>query len=1132
MVEDAADPARSADDTAMNKRRHSLGFPQRSCSFLITVLLSGVGAWPSAGQSREWRAKMEPITPKGYLCRHTATPIVVDGKLDDPAWAAAPWTTDFADIQGEGKAKPRFRTRAKLLWDDDYLYIAAELEEPHVWATLTKHDSVIFEDPDFEVFIDPDGDTHAYYEFEMNALNTSWDLMLDKPYQDRGKPNNAWDIPGLKTAVEVNGTLNNPADTDRGWTLEIAFPWKVLAEHASHAGPPTEGEQWRIDFSRVEWQITTNGGAYKKVPETAEDNWVWSPIGVVDMHRPEMWGLLQFTRKPAGEAVAVAELAGKPARDLALDIYYAQRGFRRENQRWATNLVDLGWHREAPAGVEPPVVQPTPEGYTCEVGFIEAGHRRVWRIRQDRLLKLDQPMPVETEAFIRAAAEKFGDAGRRAAYFLVDNMPASDRGALSCEFLMENLALALKARKEFPWAAAVPERIFLNDVLPYASLDEPRDPWRADFYPIAERVVRGCKTATEAAQALNREMFKEVNVHYNIHRRRNNQSPKESIEQHRATCTGLAIILVDACRTVGVPARIAGVPEWAMKNGNHTWTEIWDGDWFFTGADEYDKNGMNRGWFNGDAAQTVRSANPLNQIYASSWRRTGAYFPLAWDFDSREVPGVNVSARYAAPAGTAPVSAATVVYLRLRDKPEGERLPAAVELRTSAGQLLATDHTRAGAADMNDMPAFTLPASGGSVAFRFVRDGQAREKVVSCAACMNTHTLDFAWGELAPVAPELAQAEGWLARPAAERGAPPDITFGHAEAPRFRSLAWEGVREASSKAAAAELSAKEIVIGDKTLKWMERSFGEARDGKHSLWITMHGGGQGTAQQNDANWRGYWGRYEFPPGSINVAPRAPANTWNMWFVKEVDGLFDRLIDDMVLERGVDPDRVYLIGYSAGGDGVYQLAPRMADRFAAAGMCAGHPNQVTPEGLRNLPFYLYMGGEDSAYHRNTVVGEFSAKLDALQAADPTGYWHRLTVYAGLSHNMQGREAEMIPRMSGQARQAWPKRVVWKQDDNAPHTRFYWVEVAPEAARPKDIFAAHVEGQVITIETPDRGSLTLRLSDALVDLDQPVRVMAGGKAVFEGRVPRSFAAVVQSLRERRDPEAAATALLPVTW
>jgi hypothetical protein len=253
---------------------------------------------------------------------------------------------------------------------------------------------------------------------------------------------------------------------------------------------------------------------------------------------------------------------------------------------------------------------------------------------------------------------------------------------------------------------------------------------------------------------------------------------------------------------------------------------------------------------------------------------------------------------------------------------------------------------------------------------------------------------------------------------------------------------------------------------------------------------------------------------------------------MWHVPWVDDLFDRLIADMVLRRGVDPTRVYLIGYSAGGDGVYQLAPRMADRFAAAGMCAGHPNSVTPEGLRNLPFFLYMGGEDSAYHRNEVVRTFSAAMDTLHATDPEGYPHRLTVYAGLSHNMQGREAELIPRMVSLRRQAWPTRVVWKENDNLVHHRFYWLERAPEATNPETVYAAHVSGQTITIEAPDSGHLSLRLADKLVNLDEPLRVVAGGKTVFEGKVQRSLGSTVQSLHERPDLDGAATASLSVSW
>ena len=230
-----------------------------------------------------------------YTALRAAKPLKIDGVLDDKEWGRAPWSADFVDIQGGDRPKPRFRTRMKMLWDDKYLYIGAELEEPDVWGTLTVHDSVIFRDNDFEVFIDPNGDTLEYYEFEMNALNTGWDLFLDKPYRFGGKARNEWEIPGLKTAVKVWGTLNNPADRDRGWTLEIAMPWKALGEYAHRPSPPKHGDEWRINFSRVEWQHNVVDGKYEKVPDTKEDNWVWSPQGVINMHVPEKWGYVRFS---------------------------------------------------------------------------------------------------------------------------------------------------------------------------------------------------------------------------------------------------------------------------------------------------------------------------------------------------------------------------------------------------------------------------------------------------------------------------------------------------------------------------------------------------------------------------------------------------------------------------------------------------------------------------------------------------------------------------------------------------------------------------------------------------------------------------------------------------------------------
>ena len=245
-----------------------------SCLLILAALASGAG-------------------PLRYDCRRASAPVRIDGKLDDPAWQAAPWTADFVDIEGDAKPRPRFRTRAKMLWDDQYFYIAAELEEPHVWATLTKHDAVIFHDDDFEVFLNPSGDTLNYFEFEMNALNTGWDLFLPKPYKKQGKADNSWEIPGLRTAVQVQGTLNNPRDQDRGWTLEIAFPWTAFASKAP-VNRPKPGESWRVNFSRVEWRVEIRDGRYVKLPGLKEDNWVWSPQGLIDMHVPEMWGYVRF----------------------------------------------------------------------------------------------------------------------------------------------------------------------------------------------------------------------------------------------------------------------------------------------------------------------------------------------------------------------------------------------------------------------------------------------------------------------------------------------------------------------------------------------------------------------------------------------------------------------------------------------------------------------------------------------------------------------------------------------------------------------------------------------------------------------------------------------------------------------
>jgi hypothetical protein len=237
-----------------------------------------------------------------------------------------------------------------MCWDDAAFYVAAELEEPHVWATLTARDSVIFHDDDFEVFIDPDGDTHAYAELEINAHGTEWDLLLITPYRDmvppRRPPIDGWNIAGLRTAVHVDGSINDPSDEDRGWNVEIAIPWRALAELAGHPTPPRSGDVWRINFSRVEWRKEVVDGGYRKAldPRTGEqyreDNWVWSSQGVVDMHRPESWGLVMFAE---GDADWPAELDEElAARRVLRALYHAQREHVLRAGVFSSDLDELG----------------------------------------------------------------------------------------------------------------------------------------------------------------------------------------------------------------------------------------------------------------------------------------------------------------------------------------------------------------------------------------------------------------------------------------------------------------------------------------------------------------------------------------------------------------------------------------------------------------------------------------------------------------------------------------------------------------------------------------------------------------------------------------------------------------------
>lgn len=249
------------------------------------------------------------VQPKSYVIAKAEKPIKIDGKAEK-IWDNAPFTDPFIDIEGIKDVK--FETRIKMLWDTEFLYVYAELEEPHIWGDITQRDAIIYLNNDFEVFINSSEKTEAYGEIEVNALNTVWDLLLNKPYRTGGYANFHWDLTRMKTAVKIDGTLNNSKDTDKGWTIEMAIPLKPYIELKNDRRKPIEeGDQWRMNFSRVQWDHDIIDGNYsrKKIDGIfqPEYNWVWSNQTAINMHMPENWGIVQFTESTDPSGIEVTE---------------------------------------------------------------------------------------------------------------------------------------------------------------------------------------------------------------------------------------------------------------------------------------------------------------------------------------------------------------------------------------------------------------------------------------------------------------------------------------------------------------------------------------------------------------------------------------------------------------------------------------------------------------------------------------------------------------------------------------------------------------------------------------------------------------------------------------------------------
>ncbi len=308
-----------------------------------------------------------------------------------------------------------------------------------------------------------------------------------------------------------------------------------------------------------------------------------------------------------------------------------------------------------------------------------------------------------------------------------------------------------------------------------------------------------------------------------------------------------------------------------------------------------------------------------------------------------------------------------------------------------------------------------------------------------------------------------------------------------------------------------------VKVNRKSMKFDFKYFGEKPINGWSMYLSLHGGGGVPDSVNENAWLRHKSLYEVKEG-IYLTPRSPSNTWNMWHQGHVDTLIDELIKNMIAIYEVNSNRVFLMGYSAGGDGVYQLAPRMADRLAGAAMMAGHPNEASPLGLRNIGFTLHMGEQDSMYNRNLVAVQWGNMLGELRNKDPFGYKHFVKIHKNMGHWMGGLDTSGIRWISQFERNPYPKKVAWRQDD-VLNKRYYWLKNNNPSEG--DTLIVSILEQTITVEKTNIPNFTVYLNDDLVNMDQIVSVSYNKKEIYKGHVKRDSNIIRESTIEHGDPQ-----------
>ena len=737
--------------------------------------------------------------------------------------------------------------------------------------------------------------------------------------------------------------------------------------------------------------------------------------------------------------------------------------------------------------------------------------------------------------------------------FLIENMPPKDLQTLSAEFLLDNLTMAYKARQEMPWAKTIPSGIFLNEVLPYASTTEPRENWRKQLYEICMPLIKDCKTPSEVAKVLNEKLFTLRKVKYSTKRRAADQGPLETMQSGIATCTGLSILLVDACRAVGVPARIAGTPLWSNNSGNHTWVEIWDGEWLFTGAAEQDPAGFNRGWFVDNASQAIKD-DRKKAIYATSYKKTGLTFPLTWARDVDYVNAVNVTERYASKSKPEVISGLRLM-VDVFNRPVGERVAAKVTITDHADTLVKFDGTSKGdTADMNDHLFFQLPKQrtylveteqGGLKRRQYFTTGTGDADKLSIflsspptvpILVKSFYTPAIIKEPLSNKADQQLRKEldDYFRAPAEKQA---QWKFSTSldkllltNEPAVRKITWESYKTSlSHDSLKSDFDNRKVRFEDHISPYTVKTVGSRPVNGWALFVAMHGGGNTPQEVNDSQWRHMQIYYRDHPeagGYIYVALRAPDNTWNGFYTGYAYPLIHNLLRQFSVFGDIDPNKKFIMGYSHGGYGAFAIGPKMPDYFAAIHASAAAPADGSgPVTLRNTVFTTMVGEKDTSYGRYALVKKFDKEVNSLRGDRSDIYPVTTQIVAGHPHSGLP-DRDKIAEMYANVRNPVPGELTWLLTDSVI-SDFFWLHVQkPETGKKFD--ATCKDNHFVV--TTDLAAPFILMDSRIIDFRKPVRLELNGKSSTL-KIKPSLRTLCETMQRRGDPELAFTAKLPLS-